>query len=145
MDAADRVAQLVIAAGIGPDDVVNVRVRRRDDDHEWIVDTRSGEAIVVGRTPIVDHAIAYGTISDEYLRELAGRVRLRRGRRPGLTSIPGDDALRAALADMDRVATRVTRATLAVQAGYTIDEMRGYLASTNRSFADLLRDLRRPH
>jgi hypothetical protein len=142
--AADRFARLAAEGGIDPGEVIGIRVRPVDGMHEIIVDTTSG-AVVLGQVPILELAIANGALADEYLQELSGRVALRRGRPPGQTSIKDDEVLRGALAEMDRDERDVRRDTLAAAAGYTVDELRGYLKVTNRSFDELLKDLRPAH
>lgn len=67
--AADRVARMLIEARI--DDLVALRVRPVDGSHEWIADSASSGTVVLGRTPILDFAVAYGDLAADYLREFA--------------------------------------------------------------------------
>lgn len=94
-----------------------------------ITDTR----VVCGATPATAGGLA------EARRRLRGRAG---GRPPGQTTIIDDDQLRPALEAMDRERVRPTRETLAARAGFTHDELRGWLRATGRTFADLLADLR---
>lgn len=78
--AADRIAGLLADAGLADDLLLGVQLRQVDGSHEVIADTALRGRIVVGRLPLLEFAVAYGDISDEYLRELADGVHLRWGR-----------------------------------------------------------------
>lgn len=141
--AADHVAGMLAAAGIRYDDVLGMRMPPVDDGHlEVIVETASKGTVNVGQLPFLDFSRAYGDLAVGYLEELAGRVALRPGRPRGLTSIPDDSPLREAVRAMDQEGRRVSRKTLSARAGFTEDELRGYLRATNRAMAELLEDLR---
>lgn len=138
----DRLARLVSEHGVDPAKIVAMRVRPINGQHEFTVDLGARSEPVILRIPILEFARDYGDLADEYLSELAARVPLRRGRPSGGGSIENDNGLRDALSDMDADRRAVTRAKLAANAYYTEDELRGYLRRTNRTFAELLRDLR---
>jgi len=69
-----------------------------------------------------------------------GYVRRDVGRRTGSGTIQDDDRICEAVREMRVAGIRVTRATLAARAGFTEDELRGYLGSTERSLAQLIKD-----
>lgn len=139
--AAERVARLLVEAGIAVVDVTSLRVRPAGEAHEWIADTIT-HGMVILRDAALGYAAAYGNLSHEYLAELAGTIRLARGRPPGIADITDDDRLRETIADMDRSGFVVRRATLAAHAGYSESALRNYLRRTNRTLGQLLAQLR---
>jgi hypothetical protein len=146
---ADRFAELYAASGLTDARPGSMTVQEVGDGSVFDVrvESRSRGAVSVGTIPALELARRFGRAADDYLHELAGTTSLRRGRPPGQTSIAGDEALCSTIAAMDHEHARITRKALAARAGYTVDELRGYLRSTNRALDELVEDCREaiPH
>jgi hypothetical protein len=110
------------------------------DDVEIVGYSESRGRVVLGTVTALEVARDLGDAAVGYVRELEAAERpLKLGRPAGLTTIESDDELWAAM-DAARRAERPLRMrnVAAISGTFSYSALRGYLAVTHRTWADIL-------